>query len=303
MATVRPQDIRIVTSINGATARTGPVTLTLHQPIGSGLGSIDVEAGWIEARAAVTVRGTPGDDVGFWRFGFIQLKFITDDWAHYRGPSTTDGSVFLALDRPPARLQQLCRDTYVVGQGSNIPILGPILFYDGDKPIAGNDAKRMAGYLPYGTKMPSSGSLLLNILFADHVVRIYDLAQFNTRFNPKRRNNLYSLQTGAAYMTMFAMQKGVGEPIEIMKSFQWNVRCRAHFRTDPNGIIEQAPAQRGDLLDMTVSHVVDGPPTDPRFRTSALDRSLPTCNAIMETARKTPYRQMSERWEDWNVRH
>ena len=51
----------------------------------------------------MTVRGAPGDDVGFWRFGFIQLGFINEDWAHYCNDNPAEGSVFVAgIDRLPS---------------------------------------------------------------------------------------------------------------------------------------------------------------------------------------------------------
>jgi len=82
-------------------------------------GVADLTSRRINAQASVVLTGTPGERVDFYRFGFIQLKFITDDWAHYRGPTPVDGSVFLAMDRPPARPQQLCRDAYTFGQGTD----------------------------------------------------------------------------------------------------------------------------------------------------------------------------------------
>ena len=96
----------------------GPPAITLVQPGTTGMnphaavtGAVNLTSPEIHAIAGVTVRGTPGEDVSFWRFGFIQLKFITDEWAHYRGDTPAEGSIFVAMDRPPARPQQLCRDS------------------------------------------------------------------------------------------------------------------------------------------------------------------------------------------------
>ena len=98
MARVTPDDV-ILTAWKGS----DPSTIALIQPgnadpSGKVLvsGAAHLTCPWIYALAAVTLRGSPGEDVSFWRFGFIQLKFITDDWAHYRGDAEADGSVFLA---------------------------------------------------------------------------------------------------------------------------------------------------------------------------------------------------------------
>ena len=72
-------------------------------------GALEITFPDIFALATVTVQGTPGDDLAFWRFGFIQLGFINNDWAHYRNPDPAEGSVFVARDRAPALDQPLCR--------------------------------------------------------------------------------------------------------------------------------------------------------------------------------------------------
>ena len=119
MADFTPDDVVLVTSRSN-----DPVTINLihvgqrdpADPRGSKApilknGAARLVAPEVRATAVVTLKGAPGDDVSLWRFGFIQLKFITDEWAHYRGATEADGSMFLALDRPPARPQQLCRDS------------------------------------------------------------------------------------------------------------------------------------------------------------------------------------------------
>ena len=120
--------------------------------------------------ARVTVRGTPGEDVGLWRFGFIQLGFINADWAHYRKPNPAEGSVFVARDRPPALEQQLCRDSVaepgVLGGLERFPFMGPIIFYDPDAPITSWLSNRITGVLPSGTKV-TAGMLPFEIWTRD----------------------------------------------------------------------------------------------------------------------------------------
>jgi hypothetical protein len=54
--------------------------------------------------------------------------------------------------------------------------------------------------------------------FSDNPERFSDLSRINA--SAQRLNHLYSLQNGAAYATMFALQKGPNQPIVVMKSFQ-----------------------------------------------------------------------------------
>jgi hypothetical protein len=127
MADVTPNDV-VVTTWRGA----GASAIVLNPGAGIG-GTATLTTPDIHASAQVTVHGAPGEDVSFWRFGFIQLKFITDDWAQYRGNTSGEGSIIVAMDRPPARPQQLCRDSAEV-QGllqtlQSFPFLGPPVFY------------------------------------------------------------------------------------------------------------------------------------------------------------------------------
>jgi hypothetical protein len=216
MADVKPHDVTLIVGIgNLAGPARSPTAITLTQPGGATAdGKVSLTAPWIRAQADVIVRGTPGDDVGLWRFGFIQLKFITDEWAHYRGATVADGSVFFAADRPPARPQQLCRDSLSAGgiieAFQRFPFVGPVVFYDLGKPLTNlMGGLRMTGVLPLGTTIPAAGALQLRIGFSDSPDRNHPLVRHNTKFHPARRNVLYSLQTGAAYATMFAVQKGL----------------------------------------------------------------------------------------------
>jgi hypothetical protein len=131
------------------------------------------------------------------------------------------------LDRLPARPQQLCRDSYSVGPGSNdVPTADPIVFYDGDQSINlfAPVVYRKAGFLPGGTTIPAGGSIALTVEWWDSPDRDYELLKSNTQFAAPRLNYLYSIQTGAAYATMFVVQKGLGAPIEVLLNFQWNLR-------------------------------------------------------------------------------
>lgn len=275
-------------------------------------GVIQIHFPWIRALATVVLKGSPGDDVSFWRFGFIQLGFIQEDWAHYRGNTEADGSVFVARDRPPALKQQTCRDsvaeTGLQGGFQRFPFLGPIIFYDPETPITSvslwNPATwfpRVTGFLPMGTTIPSGGKMVLSVLFGDSPSpHFWGLNRVNN--TAQRVNNLYSLQYSRAFMTMFAVQKGPTRPVIVLKSFQWNARWRAHFGFQAGQNV-QLPAQPGDVMDMNISHVVKGPPTDPRFRLATSDITLPNCNAQQQEAVAHQVVRESAKWEDWKVSH
>jgi hypothetical protein len=304
-----------VTAFVSPPTKTGASAITITQPgaaDGSGTvfpnGNVQLSSPWVNSVATVTVTGTPGENVGFFKFGFIQLKFITDDWAQYRGRTTADGSVFLALDRPPARPRQLCRDTYTLpNTNGDVPLVGPIIFYDGDQiitPVITPAVARQAVIFPVSFVMPASGSVIVSITFGDSPGRSYDVVQQNTQFAPARTNFINSLQTGAAYATVFAIQKGPASPIETLYTFQWNVRFRAHFGRNAAGNVVQLPARSGDVMDMNVSRVFKGGPTDPHFRRSSVtDTTLPVCNTVLNNASNNPVLRMSRKWEEWKVTH
>jgi hypothetical protein len=180
MADVTPSDV-ILTPWQDP----GAPAITLIQPGTKGMGAHIALAGTvnltspdIHAKATVTVRGAPGEDVSFWRLGFIQLKFITDEWAHYRGDTPAEGSSFVAMDRPPARTQQVCRDSAgTISPLARLPYLEP-LFYYAEEGMQGLFGDRITGILPLGTKLPATGKI--NLVFT-YLARIMHHAR---RFRP-----------------------------------------------------------------------------------------------------------------------
>jgi hypothetical protein len=216
-----------------------------------------------------------------------------------------DGSVFVARDRPPAMRRNICRDSVAKsgfsGAMERFPFVGPVIFYDPEMPITTWLNGRMAGFMPIGTKVPAGGKLLFTVSFGDSPSpRFWGLNRINK--TAQRINDIYSLQYGHAFATMFAMQKGPGKPSEILKSFQWNVRWRAHFQGSAFNV-KAAPPRPGDLMDMNISHVVRGQPNDSRFQSTFFDLTLPNCNNQLREASDNPVIRESRRWEDWKVSH
>ena len=293
-----PSDINVIQP--GGPDPNAPLTKTLLS------GAAQLRSPEIEARATVTVRGTAGDDVGLWRLGFIQLKYITSDWVHYRGEKDEEGSVFLAMDRPPSRQPGYCRDTVasdtIGGVFQRLPFVGPIIFYHGEQ---GLDASMFAdlstAVLPLGAVVPASGHFDVRLRFTDQPQRFYDLMKVNSKTS--RFNWMYSLMNSAAYATVLAVQKGPGQPIEALKYFQWNVRWRAHFERKAGATVLKVPKQPGDVTGMNISHHIDGGPIDVSIRAALLDTSLPNCNVVIKKAYLRPVLLESKHWEDWKVTH
>jgi hypothetical protein len=211
----------------------------------------------------------------------------------------------VARDRPPALTQQLCRDsvanTEITGIFERFPFVGPIIFYDPEMPIKDWWNRRITGFLPLGTKIPAGGKLLFTVLFSDSPSpHWWGLNRVNNK--AMRINQLYSLQYSRAFATMFAFQKGPGKPIEVLKSFQWNVRWRAHFGTQ-TGQNVQLPARPGDVMDMNISRVVNGMPNDARFKFRVFDTTLPICNAQIPNSVNNQVIRESKTHEDWKVTH
>jgi hypothetical protein len=98
MAVVTPNDVILITwrSLDPPITQITQVGNPSLPPAAAVSGAIEIKFPDIYALAKVTVQGTPGEDIGLWRFGFIQLAFINTDWAHYRNPDPADGSVFVA---------------------------------------------------------------------------------------------------------------------------------------------------------------------------------------------------------------
>jgi hypothetical protein len=256
----------------------------------------------IFALAMVTLRGTPGEEVNFWRLGFIQLGFINTDWAKYQNVDPADGSVFVRRDRPPALSQQLCRDyahdVGIKGLIRRFPYMGPIIFYDPETPMRTWLNPRVTAF-PLGTKIPANGKLIVEVLFSDSPRPAWwGLNRVNQ--TTVRENQIYSVQYSRALATMFAVQKGRDKPIQVLKSFQWNVRWHAHFGF-VDGKNVKFPARPGDVMDMNISHVVKGTPNNPLFQFRVFDTTLPICNSQIPLSVENQVVREARGHADWEA--
>jgi len=269
----------------------------LRQPSQGNAGAItldlDLSAGFT---GQVTFEGSPGESLAGWKVGFIQLKHTTTEWADYRGPSPADGSIFAAMDRPPARTQQLCLDCG--------PNQRP--FYDVETPMASptsgfsTDRTFVFGS---GMVIPARGPLEVTVIHSDAPEREFEIALPNTRFTPPRLNYIRSLESRAAFITLLAAQDPQRQ-YHFVKHMYWNVIWRAHFRWNAAAGRLEKTDQSGGVNYQRQAH--SGIPDDTRFasslRGSVPGASLQLCNPLAQAAFRNPGRlTYSNRYEMWHV--
>ena len=228
---------------------------------------VEFKAAQITSPGSVELRGRPGESVGGFTLGVIQLEYIETNHARYRGATAADGSILQIRDRPPARPSQLCRDTD--------ELVKPVSWWY-DPPGRGP----ATSVLPVSAVIPPSGVLPLTIQFFDEPADTYDVTLLNTEFTPPRPNRLHSSQVAFHFCTMLAVfRPGASHP-EVLKHFYWNVRWGVRFSAGGAGV-------RIDGLEyMSVNvqnQVHSGVPNDRRFASRVFDLSLPVCNLLAST--------------------
>jgi hypothetical protein len=268
----------------------------LRQPSPSDRGAIkldlDLSAGFT---GQVALEGTAGESAVGWKIGYIQLKHTTTEWADYRGPTRADGSIFAAMDRPPARTQQLCLDCG--------PNQRP--FYDVELPV--NSPATISTDRTYvlgaGMVIPPSGRLEVIVSHSDAPAREFEIALPNTRFTPPRDNYIRSLESRAAFITLLTAQDPQGH-YHFVKHMYWNVIWRAHFRWNAGARALEKTDQSGGVNYQRQAH--SGIPNDARFAASLRGNvpaaSLQLCNPLANAAFSHPGRlTYSNRYEMWRV--
>jgi hypothetical protein len=180
---------------------------------------LDTSAGFTGQFA---LEGTPSESVAGWKVGYIQLKHTTTEWADYRGVASSDGSIFAAMDRPPARTQQLCLDcgpTYRPFYDTEHTMTSPTGSWSTDRTIV----------FAQGMAIPQRGPLEMTVSHSDAPSREFEIALPNTSFTPPRDNYVRSLESRAAFITLLTAQDPQGR-YHFIKHMYWNVIWRAHFR-------------------------------------------------------------------------
>jgi hypothetical protein len=221
----------------------------------------------ITTTGSVNLIGSPGDTAAGWARGFFQLQFIETNRARYRGLTAADGSVLVSRDRPPSRLQQLCRDTTLPGQ----------FFY-----FPPGEPNVTMTVLPAGTVLPPGGSLMLAATFFDSPKENYPATQPNASWAPPRANLLHSVALGFAFCTVLTAREPGGS-FHFLKHFYWNCRWDVHFSPAGGGAsVAVSSAQMNLNLQ---HHVHSGVPNDTRFNQAhLLNPGLPVCNTVADAA-------------------
>lgn len=254
---------------------------------------LDLSAGFTGQFA---LDGSPGESVSGWKVGFVQLKHSTTDWADYRGVTNSDGSIFAAMDRPPARTQQLCLDC-----GPNqrpfydpeLPTSSPTGAFSTDRTLA----------FTSGMAIPQRGPLEVIVIHSDAPSREFDISLPNTKFNPSRDNYLRSLESRAAFITLLTAMDPQGH-YHFIKHMYWNVIWRAHFRWNAATRLLEKVDQSGGVNYQSRAH--SGVPDDRRFapslRGGVPGASLGLCNPLVNAAFSHPGRlTYSDKYEMWRI--
>jgi hypothetical protein len=251
---------------------------TLLPPVSGGLPTVapnagpppffDFNAPSIDVNGSVRLTGRPGEDIGGWKLGFVQLKYIGTNYARYRGTHDSHGSMLISANN-----QIVCRDTDV---GSTEVWYDSLIAPDG----AGN-SPRGTNRLAAGTVLPSCGFLEIAAHLWDRPRRPWSSVEVNTVARGQPNNFLHHVDIGLAFCTMLVAQDP-GNRFHLLKHFYWNVRWEQMFVVDRSGTVV---AGRMIHLQHNIQRSVhSGSSMDYRFRGREFDLTLPTSNVVSRRA-------------------
>jgi uncharacterized protein DUF4157 len=217
----------------------------------------------INAFGSVSLTGDSADVDGC-TVGFINVQWIETNWVYYRGRTNSDGSLLLQRGRPPARRQQACRDT-----ASRTPSAGQVWFRSED------------------SQSPPPGAPLPVKVQADFNDRPRDAARLlQTNSRTGKTNFLREAQIELHFCTILAVQEGSGQFHQVA-SFYWNAHWQARFQptdfADPFGAPWTVLVVRGGQ-GAHVSGIIQGPPTDKRFKDLITAPGAANCLALRQLA-------------------
>jgi hypothetical protein len=200
----------------------------------------------MHCEGVVRLNGLPADSRDGWRIGWVQAQWIETNWGDYRGQFDRDGSIFIQRARPPARLQQGCRDTS-----------GPV----GDIFTDPNDVREL--------KPISNGPFPINVAVEsnDPPGESYPLILQNSKAHLKP-NFLHEVQLEFHFCTVLTVLEPPST-FHHLASFYWNVhwQYRFHPQVFPNPTDDQwrKPFKVADGTSGNASGSIPGTPTDRRF--------------------------------------
>jgi hypothetical protein len=239
----------------------------------------------IEATGSVTLIGS--QPAAGWALGFIQVEWLDTNWLYYRGKQNNHGSIFFQRSRPPTRPSKVCRDVQ-----------------------AETDI-----YYEFGGSPPTvtAADAFPNTLTVHHFDKPGDSAKAVIKNSLTGQDNfLREAQLGFLFCTVLSARDPAGN-FHHLKSFYWNVRWQARFLPHdfaaPLGGWFVTPIAEGE--NSACSPVIEGEPTDKRFKDVLMDLSVRGCNAIIPLYSPLPdgvlpvghpCRRESRVWENFDVR-
>jgi len=238
----------------------------------------------IEATGSATFTGSqPADG---WALGFIQVEWVDTNWLYYRGRQNNHGSIFFQRSRPPTRPVKVCRD--VDDEDTDI-------FYDEPPPsIEATDALPKTLTVDFYDKPGDNAkAVVTNSLTGED-------------------NFIREAQLEFLFCTVLTA-RDPDDNYHHLKSFYWNVRWQARFLPhdfdNPLGAWHVTTIAEGQ--GSARSGVIEGRPTDKRFKDVLTDQTVRGCNAIIDLYAPDPDgvlpignagRRESKVWESFDVR-
>jgi hypothetical protein len=246
------------------------------------LGDALFECSKIETTGSAVLTGS--QPAAGWQLGFIQVEWLDTSWLYYRGRQNSHGSIFFQRSRPPTRPIKACRDVDPETE----------IFYDPPTTVTAADG------------FPKT-------LTIHHYDKPGDTAKAVVKNSLTGEDNfIREAQLGFLFCTVLTARDPAGS-YHHLKSFYWNVRWQARFQ--PHNF--NSPLLGWSVMVVSGgqgsarSGVIEGSPTDPRFKDILTDRTVRGCNALIPLyspppdgviAVGNPNRRESRVWEDFDVR-
>ncbi len=198
--------------------------------------------------------------------GFVQMQWIETYWLHYRGKSSTDGSMLVQLGRPPARPQQACRDVLRASLNRSR------FWVNVDDNGKASDTK----------KMPVKISTSLD----DDPFETAWLYEVNGKTG--KINLLHEAQIERHFCAILSLEDN-DRKIHQLASRYWNVHWQAIFT--PTDFDDHKKPWRVKAVargsSAAVGHTILGAPTDHRFASLITAPGTPICNELLKRAHDT----------------
>ena len=239
----------------------------------------------IRATGRVTLTGS--QPAAGWALGFIQVEWVDTNWLYYRGRQNNHGSIFFQRSRPPARLVKACRDVKAAGD----------VYYE------------------FGGPPPTvtAADAFPKLLTVSHFDQPGDSAAAVVKNSLTGEDNfIREAQLEFLFCAVLSARDPDGK-FHHLKSFYWNTRWQATFLphdfANPLGAWFVSPVSGGQ--GSARSHVIDGEPSDTRFKGVLTDLAVPGCNAIIPLYNPpptgvlpvgSPARRESRIWDSFDVR-